>query len=184
MRVLFLALAWLGPIQALDDAVQRWVQDHTRPALDRPARLLTDVGKPWILTSALVGIAIFDRAAGPATAGKALVALVPTNLMVEGLKRATFRARPDGEHKRSNASFPSSHAANAFALAAVFAGRWRRWAPAFFLFATGVAASRMVLNRHYLTDVVVGAAIGLLSAWLAARLAAAHAARRAGKSSE
>lgn len=179
MKTLWLAIALLGPIQTLDDTVQTWVQQHTRPALDRPARALTDVGKPWILGSALAGIALFDRAAGTATAGRALLVLVPTNAVVEGLKRLTFRARPDGEHKRSNASFPSSHAANAFALAGVLAWRWRRAAPAFYAFATAVALSRMVLNRHYLTDVVAGAAIGLGAAWLVDRFLAARAARRA-----
>ncbi len=183
MKTLLLAIALLGPIEALDRGIQDWVQQHTRPGLDRPARMLTDVGRPWILAGTLAGIALFDRTAGVATAGRALMVLVPTNLAVEGLKRLTFRARPDGERKRSNASFPSSHAGNAFAIAAVLAGRWRRWAPGFYAFATGVALSRMVLNRHYFTDVLAGAAIGLGSAWLVDRFLAARAARRAAKPS-
>jgi membrane-associated phospholipid phosphatase len=178
LKTLMLALALLGPFVTVDHAVQDWVQLNTRPALDPAARVLTDVGRPWVVLSLLAGIAVFDRTAGTATAGRALLALVPTNAAVEGLKRLTFRARPDGEHKRSNASFPSSHAANAFTLAAVLAGRWRRLAPAFYAFATGVALSRVVLNRHFLTDIVVGAAIGLAAAWLVDRFLAARATRR------
>ena len=87
------------------------------------------------------------------------------NLAVEGLKRLTYRARPDGEHKRSNAAFPSSHAANAFALAAVLARRWRRAAPALWLLAALIAFSRIYLNRHFTSDAVVGSVIGLVGAW-------------------
>ena len=99
----------------------------------------------------------------------ALLALAPTNLVVETLKRTVNRTRPDGEHKRSNASFPSSHSANAFALAWVLARRWKRLAPLFWISASTVAISRLYLNRHYLSDVVVGALIGILSAWLVMR---------------
>jgi len=184
VKTILLVIALLGPMESLDRSVQAWVQEHTRPELDRPARFLTGVGRPWILASTLAGIALLDRVAGPATAGRALLVLIPTNLVVEGLKRLTFRARPDGEHKRSNASFPSSHAANAVALAAVFARRWKRWAVPFYVFAALVAASRMVLNRHYLSDVVVGAAIGLAADWLVNRWLATRSARAAQAQSE
>src|SRR5439155_12049188 len=87
--------------------------------------------------------------------------LLPLNLIVEALKRLTFRARPDGEHDRNNASFPSSHTANAIGLAVVLSRRWRRLAPLIWLLAVLVAASRVYLDRHWLSDVVVGAALGL-----------------------
>jgi undecaprenyl-diphosphatase len=137
----------------------------------------SDVGRPALLFGGLLAIAVFD-VAGPGTARLALAALLPTNLVVEGMKRAVNRTRPDGERKRSNASFPSSHAANAFALAWVFARRWRRPSAAFWLAAGVVAFSRLYLNRHYLSDVVVGAAVGIACAILAARVLAALARRR------
>ena len=89
-------------------------------------RMATDFGKPVTVLAGLGAILIFDRSGGRATAAAAALALLPTNALVEGLKRATYRARPDGSRKRSNAAFPSSHAANAFALAAVLARRWKR----------------------------------------------------------
>lgn len=169
MRMLLLWLAFLGPVQALDDAVQDAVQRMRTPGLERPMRTLTDVGRPVVVFGGLLVAAAFDAAAGPATARLALAALIPTNLAVEGLKRAIGRTRPDGDAKRSNSSFPSSHAANAFALAFVLARRYRRAAVVFVLLAGAVAFSRMYLNRHYVSDVVAGAAIGTACAWVCAR---------------
>lgn len=178
-RWLLLALSLLAPIDSLDRAVQREVQAGRRPALEWPMRQATSIGKPLILAGTFAAIAFLDPARGPRTVLVTALALAPANLVVEGLKRLTFRARPDGEHKRSNASFPSSHAANALAVAAVLGRRWRRGAPLFYAGAATVAFSRMYLNRHYLSDVVVGAAIGLLCAWLAERWMARREAARA-----
>jgi membrane-associated phospholipid phosphatase len=182
MKAFLLVLAFLGPLQAADDSVQAWVQQQRGPLLERPMRSLTDLGKPVVVFAGLLLVAAFDVSAGPATARLALAALVPTNLVVEGLKRLTGRTRPDGEHKRSNTSFPSSHAANAFALAWVLARRYRRWAAAPWVLAALVAVSRVYLNRHYASDVLVGSAIGVLCAWFAARTMAAWEARRHARS--
>jgi len=136
-------------------------------------RFLSGVGTPATVMGGLLAIALLDPSAGIATARLAVLTLIPANLVVEGLKVAIDRRRPDGEHKRSNASFPSSHAANAFALAAVLSRRWWRGAAVWWALAILVSASRIYLNRHFLSDVVAGGAIGLCCAWLAARRFAA-----------
>lgn len=169
MKALLLVLSLLAPVQSLDETVRRAVQESRQPGMNRVMKAATDIGKPVVVFGVLLAIAGFDPALGPATARLALAALLGTNLAVESAKRATYRARPDGEHKRSNAAFPSSHAANAFALAWILARRWRRWAPAFGLIAGTVAFSRVYLDRHWLSDVVAGALIGVLCAWAAAR---------------
>jgi undecaprenyl-diphosphatase len=176
--VLLLAATLVDPVVDLDHAVQEAVQRSRQPGLERSMRMFTDVGRPAVVLGGLAAIAWLDRAQGLRVAADALLALAPTNLLVEGLKRATHRARPDGERKRSNASFPSSHAANAFALATVLARRWRRLAPAFFVFAATVALSRVYLDRHWLSDVLVGAGVGWLAAWVATRWFSAWAYRR------
>jgi membrane-associated phospholipid phosphatase len=167
VRALMLALALAWPFQALDDAVRTAVQDARRPALERPMRKASDIGKPAVVFAALLAVAVFTGPAGPATAREVLLAVAGTNAAVEGLKRLTFRARPDGEHKRSNAAFPSSHAANAFAIAAGLSRRFPRATIPLWLFAAVVAFSRMYLDRHWLSDVVVGALLGIAFAWLA-----------------
>jgi membrane-associated phospholipid phosphatase len=184
MRILLLALALLGPIESLDAWVRDAVQRGRTPELEGTMRGASGIGKPAVIFGGLLAIAIFDAAAGPATARLALAALAPTNLLVEGLKRATFRTRPDGERKRSNASFPSSHAANAFALAAVLARRWKRATGWLYAGAALVAFSRIYLDRHWASDVLVGAALGLACAAAAIRWLSAWAERRGAKAAE
>jgi undecaprenyl-diphosphatase len=162
---LALSLGLLGPVLDLDHWVQSAVQRARQPELDRVVRVATDVGKPTVIVGALLGLAVFGGPLGVATARTAVMVLVPTNVAVEGLKRAVNRRRPEGDHQRSNSSFPSSHAANAFALAAVFARRWRPAAPAFWTLAAAVAWSRLYLNRHFLSDIVCGAMVGVAVAW-------------------
>lgn len=169
MKTLLLALALLGPVQQLDDDVAAAVQRARRPALETPMELATRVGQPVVVVGGLVVVAVLDGTLGAGAVRVALVALAGTNLTVEILKRVTFRMRPDGTRKRNNASFPSSHAANACALAWVLGRRWKRAAPLLWLFALAVCYSRMYLNRHWLSDVTAGAAIGMLWAWLAWR---------------
>ncbi len=171
MRTLLLALALLGPVERLDWAVARGVQAARRPALEAPMHGLSSGARPPLVIAGLAVVLAVDVAAGAGwgTVRAAIVAVAGTNLVVEVVKRAVNRARPDGEHKASNASFPSSHAANAFALAWILTARWRRLGWVFFPLAVLVAFSRMYLNRHFLSDVVVGAAVGMLCAWAAAR---------------
>lgn len=159
-RIVAVALVVAWPLQSLDDAARRAVQDGRGPALEPVARALSDHSRTALAVSAIAGLVAGGVAR--AAALEAVVALVPVNLAVEGLKRATFRARPDGQHKRSNAAFPSSHSANAFAVATVLARRWRRAALPAFALATAVAWSRVYLDRHWLSDVTVGAALAIV----------------------
>ena len=170
-----LATLWMlgaslfAPLDSLDQVVQRAVQAARRPALERPVWVVNQFGLHVVVAGLLIGVAVLDRAAGIETVRTALITLVPTNALVEGLKLACNRIRPDGTRRRANSSFPSSHAANAFALALVLSRRWRRLAPGFLTIAAAVGFARIYLNRHFLSDVVVGAAIGVLSGWAVAR---------------
>lgn len=164
-----LVLSLFTPIEALDRRVQQAVQDARRPAFEAPMRLMTDIGKGEVVLGGLLVIALFSGPAGPGTARAALGTLAPVNAVVEALKWTVNRPRPDGERRRANSSFPSSHAANAAALALVLGRRWRRLAPALWPLALAVGGSRIYLNRHFLSDVVSGVAIGVGLGWLAYR---------------
>ena len=91
-----------------------------------------------------------------------LRAQIVSQALVHGIKYTGQRDRPTGEC----CAFPSGHATSAFAAASVlerhfgYRGSW----PAL-LAASYVGASRLVENRHWLSDVVFGAALGEAVGW-------------------
>ena len=85
-----------------------------------------------------------------------------SQVVVHGMKYSIGRDRPTGEC----CSFPSGHAATAFAVASVLErhlGYRASW-PAL-VGATYVAASRLVDNRHFMSDVLMGAGVGTAAGW-------------------
>jgi undecaprenyl-diphosphatase len=59
-------------------------------------------------------------------------------------------------------SFPSGHSMNAFAVCTVLLVHFPLMAPLLAIVAASVAASRVVLGMHYVSDVVAGSALGTL----------------------
>lgn len=95
--------------------------------------------------------------------------------ITSGLKVILGRARPTNQDDNYNFqyfefeddyhSYPSGHTTIAFAISSVIAGRIDRWwayAGAYGLSAS-TAYARMYKNRHWFSDVVMGAAVGTLS---------------------
>jgi undecaprenyl-diphosphatase len=166
-----LAVVLLDPVSALDQRVRGELQTMRGAPYERIMRAATDAGNPRNLFAVMVVVAVAGGPAGPILVREAVAVLLPANLVVEGLKRAVNRTRPDGSQDRDNASFPSSHAANVCALAYLLARRWRGAAWVAWPLAILVSFSRMWLDRHFLSDVVAGALIGVGSAWWVTRWA-------------
>ena len=88
-------------------------------------------------------------------------ALAVSEALVETLKYTTRRERPDGSGANS---FPSGHAADTFAFATALERHlgWKGAVPAY-IFSTYVAISRLPANRHWLSDTVFGAGVGIIA---------------------
>jgi len=98
--------------------------------------------------------------------------LIKSEMMVGiltfSLKRITAVPRPD---TKESTSFPSGHTAQAFAAATFMAKEYGHksiwYSIGAYTVATGVGAMRVMNNRHWISDVMVGAGIGILSTNLA-----------------
>lgn len=90
--------------------------------------------------------------------GDLIRAQIVTQTLTAAVKTAVGRTRPDG----TQYSFPSGHAAVTFASATVLQRNlgWKAGVPAYAV-AGWVAASRIQVKRHFLSDVMFGAALGI-----------------------
>lgn len=97
-----------------------------------------------------------------------LAILIKTQLLLTSiivpLKAVTREPRPDSNSKNS---FPSGHTTEAFAAATFLSreyGHKNIWySISAYTVATGVGAFRVLNNRHWISDVLAGAGIGILS---------------------
>jgi hypothetical protein len=117
-----------------------------------------------------VGLNIFEYQNEEKAFDQAGVFLLGTGIYVaatHGLKAAITEARPDGTEK----TFSSGHTATAFFGATVLAHEYRDTHPEFviagYTLATATGALRIANNKHWVTDVLMGSAIGIASAELA-----------------
>ena len=85
-------------------------------------------------------------------------------VLTHGIKEVAQKTRPDTS---GNNSFPSGHTSASVTGAAFI---WRRYGPKWgapaSLFATYTGLSRVIGEKHFMDDVLSGAAIGLISNWL------------------
>jgi undecaprenyl-diphosphatase len=135
----------------------------------------------WYLTGAMV--ALFG---GPRRVPAILAAGISVGvgvLLFLKLKRACGRKRPCSMEPHCWAtllppdqfSFPSGHTITAFAVALSLGAFYPAMLPGLLFCAASVAASRILLGMHFLTDVLAGAAIGAAVGSLAGSLAGAAA---------
>ena len=98
------------------------------------------------------------RPALASTGADLIEAQAVSGLMTQVVKIAVNRQRPDGGHY----SFPSGHSSASFATATILARRlgWRYGCLAY-AGAVYIATSRIADRRHYLSDVVFGASLGI-----------------------
>ncbi|MFT3827962.1 MAG: phosphatase PAP2 family protein [Chitinophagaceae bacterium] len=99
------------------------------------------------------------------------MSMILTNSVVFGTKKISGEERPDGSDRYS---FPSGHTAVAFASAEFMRKEYQDVSPWYGIAGYAMAATtgylRMYNDKHWLSDVVAGAGIGILSTDIAYRL--------------
>jgi len=156
-------------LELLDVAVYDAVADTPSPTLDPVLSRVSNAAnysRLWLCAASLLSLSGADRRRAGLLG---LAALGATSAVVNvAVKPALTRARPlraessrtEGVRMPTSGSFPSGHAASAFAFASAVGGERPTLATPLRLAATTVAYSRVHTGVHYPGDVVIGALIG------------------------
>lgn len=137
----------------------------------------------YVASNIAYGVVAHDKKARR-YALEALIGLVASTAVTHAIKPIVNRPRPAEAYPgiirtysySNGQSFPSGHSSLAFATATTMAYQGQRWyltAPAA-LWASTIGYSRMRLGKHYPSDVLTGAAIGvgsgIFSHWLTQKI--------------
>lgn len=166
---------WIFPIAAgatvlvMSDAdIERKLPSD--PSVIRQAKHISDYGV-FAYGAALGSGYLWSRISGNEHLRETTVfgfeAVADTLAVTEALKFVTGRARPyEGDHTGAfltgSSSFPSEHSAAAWAIASVVAREYPSPFVSFLAYggAAAMTASRVVSRQHFVSDAVVGSAIG------------------------
>ena len=186
---ILLASAWLislgihrkTGVSSVDQSVWQFFVNHGSIRVHSIARFITSFGVLGVLlpVAVVVGVLVWVRSRSVFAAIAPWLSVVVCGQIVSVLKKSTDIARPPVEFQVAqirNPSFPSGHAANTTALIASvvlvvwcvteLSRRTKMWVSiggAVIFIAMGL--TRLVLNVHWLSDVLagwcIGAAVGL-----------------------
>lgn len=140
--------------------------------------LATRAGDGWLWYLLGAVIILFGGGDRFAAVGAAALAAAFGIAIFLTLKKAAGRRRPSAFEPHCWAtllppdqfSFPSGHTITAFAVVVSLCHFYPELTPGLYFCALSVAASRILLGMHFLSDVVAGAAIGTLLARVAIHL--------------
>ena len=157
-----------GAIDAMDKAIVNFVQESMQtPILAAFFNFITQ-SRNWVVPLVLVWIWLLIK--GGKRGRVAAVLMLPLFILSDFctakiLKPFFNRPRPLGH---GGFAFPSVHATNAFAvvtLLSIFTKQlWIRIV--LFCIATLIAVSRVYIGVHYLTDILAGAMLGVIDAFI------------------
>jgi membrane-associated phospholipid phosphatase len=154
-----------------DDVNEKLVGSDTVGAFFAPGKY---IGSTYVQAGAAVTLYAIGRYMLPQKDGQSrtnkvshlgfdlLRSIIVSQALTQAVKHSVRRDRPTGEC----CAFPSGHASTAFATASVlerhfgYRGAWPT-----LVVASYVAMSRLHDNRHFLSDVLFGASLGIASGW-------------------
>lgn len=164
----------------LDGNILLWIQEYVRKdRLDQVVTFITNLGNAgwfWLVLSVLLLFFVKYRKTGLISLVAILIGFVITNLL---LKNIVNRIRPyevvEGLRfigkMPHDASFPSGHSTCSMATSVVLLKKLPKKAGIpLFVLGILICLSRLYVGVHYPTDVLMGAAVGIVSAFAAIRI--------------
>jgi undecaprenyl-diphosphatase len=151
------------------------LSDHMRVAekpgaLRAMAVLFAHSGDSWLWAPALIALWLLGGTYWKEWAVVQFACISVLAALVMGIKFLVRRRRPEGEwggiyRNTDPHSFPSGHAARSFLIAVIASGLGPAW-PVFILWvwAPLVALARVAMGVHYISDILAGAAFGIVIA--------------------
>lgn len=158
-RPLVLGLGAAALTHPVDDDVNQWVERQDPSALTAPGRVAGSWQVQVPLAGALVVVSAVKGCARPFS-WDLVRALGVNTAFTNAIKFSVRRERPN--HESLRVSFPSGHVSSTFALATV-AQQHAGWVvgAASYGLATYTAWTRVRDNKHWVSDTVFGAALGV-----------------------
>lgn len=170
---------FMNYLQNIDIEILRWIQFSLRnPALTSVFTFITSLGNSgfiWIASSLVLIVQKKWRKVGIIS----LLALLISLLITFAIKLTVMRPRPFMAFEdlvnlimpSEMNSFPSGHTSSSIACAAViYKYLPKKWGITAYILAFLIAFSRLYVGVHYPSDVIAGALVGWLSAYLAVKL--------------
>jgi membrane-associated phospholipid phosphatase len=173
----FSAIAGAGLLlYALEGDIHRWNQDKKGPFSTKFFEFVTQFGDGYVLFGLMTALyatgEVFQQNSLRKTALLSLESWLTAGIIVRGIKIVSGRARPytgESSHsfhpfslRSSFNSFPSGHASSAFAVATVIAEQSEKVYIDILAYsiASLAAISRVHIDKHWPSDILIGSSIG------------------------
>jgi membrane-associated phospholipid phosphatase len=175
-------------LTTLDQPIQRWAQRHRSKTTDNISSVFRQEGEPIYYAGVSLGVLAVGVASGSAdlqrAGGRMVAAVAASGIVMEGTKMLIGRSRPnedvgafkfhpftslkDSAGVQTRGSMPSGHTTAAFAVATSLSDDIHSLPAtiALYTFAVGTGYSRINDNRHWFSDTVAGAILGITTAKL------------------
>ena len=145
---------------------------YDEPPQSEPLGTIMEVGTYFGDGRTMLGVSLLLMAYGGdenRETGRLMTStFISTGVIVWGMKEIIGRKRPLDDVV-GNPAFPSGHTAYAFAGATLLAARYPKLRIPLYIGAGLVGFTRIYLGRHYLSDVIAGAAVGTITGALVSR---------------